>query len=120
MIRLRALLMGAALMTGVSALASAQPLPQSNWSYAGRNDDHARGRDHDRDGRAYGYYNRDRDDDGYGNYNRDRDDRGYNQGYYSRDYDRRWRDRDDRGYRDRDDWNYRQRDRDWDHDGDRR
>lgn len=119
-------------MTGVSALASAQPLPQSNWSYAGRNDDHARGRDHDRDARGYGYYNRDQDDEGYGYYNRDRDDRGYGyyngdrddrgyyQGYYGREYQGRWRDRDDRGYRDRDDWNYRNRGRDRDHDGDRR
>ena len=118
MIRLRALLMGAALITGVSALASAQPLPQSNWAYAGRNNNQDRGRNHDRDGRAYDYYNGDRDERGYY-------DRGYyNQGYYGReDYDRdgrRWRDRDDRQYRDRDDRNYRNRSRDWDHDGDRR
>lgn len=103
MIRLRALIMSAALITGVSALASAQPLPQSNWSYAGRNNEHHRARAHDRDNR--GYY-------------------GYNQGYYAQEYygrdGRRFRDRDDRKYRDRDDWQYRNRGRDWDHDGDRR
>lgn len=112
MIRLRALLMGAALITGVSALASAQPLPQHDGNYGVRDSD--RGRDHDRKGRAYGYYNRDRDNRGYYG-------RSYNHGYYGReDYVRRWRDRDDRRYRDRDDWRYRNRGRDWDHDGDRR
>ena len=108
MIRLRALLMGAALITGVSALASAQPPPQYHVNYGARDKDRDRGRDHDRDGRANRYY-----------YNGDRDDRGYYQRYYSRGYEGGWRDRGDRGYRDRDDRNYRNR-RDRDHDGDRR
>jgi hypothetical protein len=98
---LRALVMGAAIVTGVSALASAQPLPQ-NWSYGYRNGD--RDRDHDRDRdrnrRVYGYY-----DNGF-----------YNRRHYDRD-DWRWKDR--RRYRDRDDWRWRNH-RDWDHDGDRR
>ena len=106
--RLRTLLIGAALMTGASALAVAQPAPD-------------RDHDRDRDRRVYVYNNHDRDNRGY----YDRDDRGY----YDRDdrgYYQRWGDRDDRWRRDhdrdRDDWRWRNRNRgrDWDHDGDRR
>ncbi|HET9181856.1 MAG TPA: hypothetical protein VFP59_06970 [Candidatus Angelobacter sp.] len=102
MIRLRALVMGAALITGVSALASAQPLPQYTLSYAGRNNNHhERARNYDRDDRGY-YVQK------------------YNRGFYGQEYDvrdgRRFKNRD----RDRDDWQSRNRQRDWDHDGDRR
>src|SRR6185437_15554888 len=103
MIRLRALLVGAALISGASALASAQPLPQANWSYGNRDRD--RDRDHDRDNGRYVY------------------NPGYYGGYYARPYydheDRRWKDRDDRRDHDRD-WRSRDRGRDRDHDGSRR
>jgi hypothetical protein len=99
---LRALVMGAAMITGASALASAQPLPQ-NWNHGYKDRDHDRDHDRNRDRRVNGYYDR-----GY-----------YNNGYYNRD-DWRWRDRDDRRYRDRDDWRWKNHNRDWDHDGDRR
>jgi hypothetical protein len=80
--RLKMMLVGAALITGGSALASAQVV-QQNVAF----------RDHDRD-RGYNNYrvyrDHDRDDRRY--VNRDwRYDRGYNNGYYNRRWDgHRW------------------------------
>jgi Ni/Co efflux regulator RcnB len=76
--RLQMFLIAAALMTGGSALASAQPM------------------DHD-GGRGDRFHDRDRDDRRF----RDRDDRRFR----DRD-DRRFRDRDDRRFVDRDDHRY--------------
>src|SRR5690242_17551955 len=109
MIRLRALLVGAALITGATALASAQPLPQANWSYGNRDDNRDRDGGHDRDD-SRSMYNRDRNNGYYGGY--------YNDGYYDRD-GRRWNDRDGRRDRDRDSpWGHRAQDRN--DDGERR
>ena len=61
--RLKMLLIAAALMTGGSALASAQPRDHDDRDRDRyRNEDHDRGRDHDRDDRRYRF---DRDDHHY-------------------------------------------------------
>jgi len=85
--RLKMMLVGAALITAGSALASAQMVPQ-NVAFRDHDRDRDRDRDHDRDrDRGYNNYRVYRDHDG------DRDDR------------RVYRDRDDRRYVDRD-WRY--------------
>ena len=85
--RLKMMLVGAALITGGSALASAQMVPQ-DVAFRDHDRDRDRDRDHDRDrDRGYNNYRVYRDHDG------DRDDR------------RVYRDRDDRRYVDRD-WRY--------------
>src|SRR5689334_20416610 len=97
--RLRIMMIGAALLTGSSMIASAQPLDEHrNGGYTDR--------DHDRDNRTYaGNSYRNRDD----RYDRDdRDDR------------RKAYDRDDRARRDRDGRREDRRFGDRDHDGDRR
>ena len=83
--RLSMLLLGAALMTGGSALASAQPADHDG----GRFEDRDRGRDRDRD--------RDR------HFDRDH---AYNGGRFDRDDRRFVRDRDDYRFYDRDDHRY--------------
>jgi len=96
--RLRMILVGAALITGGSALASAQMVPQ-NVAFRDHDRDRDRDRDrgHDRDrDRDRGYNNhrvyRDHDRDDRRYVNRDwRYDRGYNNGYYNRRWDgHRW------------------------------
>ena len=105
--RLRILLITTALITGSSALASAQQPYQSGFAVQVRLGSHDGERDRDDRYRRNGYY-------GYGDGDHDRDDR-------HRDGDR---DRDDRYFhqrKDRDDYRWRffwSRDRD--HDGDRR
>jgi hypothetical protein len=81
---IRMLLIGAALITGGSALASAQPMERhDNGGYS--NHDRDRDRDGDRDRRVYAYG--------------DRDDRRVDRDDYRRhDRDDRWRDRDGRRY----------------------
>ena len=82
---MRMLLMGAALITGGSALASAQPMEHhDSWGYSNHDRDHDRDRDRDRDRRDV----RDRDRDDNRRFDRDDDRRS--------DRDDRWRDRDDR------------------------
>jgi len=87
--RLRMMLVGAALITGGSALASAQMVPQ-NVAFRDHDRDRDRDRDHDRDqDRGYNNYRVYRDHDGDRDDRRvyrDRDDRGYYGGY---DHDRR-------------------------------
>lgn len=102
--RLKILLITAALITGSSALASAEEQHyQSGFSVQVRLGGHAGDRD------RYVYY---------GDGDRDRDD-----GYFYRDRDDRWRDRDDHYFnrkhrRDRDDRWQRDRDDRWGHDRD--
>jgi Ni/Co efflux regulator RcnB len=90
--RLKMMLVGAALITGGSALASAQVV-QQNVAFR----DHDRDRDRDRDrARDRGYNNyrvyRDHDRDDRRYVDRDwRYERGYNNGYYNRRWDgHRW------------------------------
>ncbi|HEY1938527.1 MAG TPA: hypothetical protein VGJ33_11385 [Candidatus Angelobacter sp.] len=89
--RLRMMLIGAALITGGSALASAQVV-QQDVAYRDHDRDRDRDRDHDRDRdrRDNRYRDNDRDDRRF----RDRDyDRRYDRGYYSYNnysYQRRW------------------------------
>src|SRR6476620_4760640 len=80
--RLRMILVGAALITGGSALASAQVV-QQDVAFRDRDRDRDRDRERDRD------HDRDRDR-GYNNYRVYRD--------HDRDDRRVYRDRDDRGY----------------------
>ncbi len=93
--RLKTLLIATALITGSSALASAEEHHNSGWYYQDR--DHVDNRDQDRYG--YGYY-------GYRDGDHDRDDRNAYRNDWRGDRDDRLRgrDRDDRrGDRDRDD-----------------
>jgi hypothetical protein len=90
--RLRLMLVGAVLVTGGSALASAQVIQQDVAYHdrdRDRDRDHDRDRDRDRD-RYRAYRDGDRDDRRY----IDRDDRRYDRGYYDRGYhdgyQRRW------------------------------
>jgi hypothetical protein len=85
--RFKMLLIGAALMTAGSALATAQPRDHDGRGYEDRAE-YRGGDDHDR-GWHNGWYK-----------HGDRDDRRF---YGDRDYHRFYRDRDDRGFRDRDD-----------------
>ena len=74
---LRMLLIGAALITGGSALASAQPIENHNWAYSNHDRDRDKDRDRDRDRREIRDHDRDDqrrfDRDDYRG--RDRDDR---------------------------------------------
>lgn len=101
--KLKILLLTTALITGTSALASAEE-HHDNWRNQSRYSDH----DRDDRYRNNGYYNNGYYNNGYyGDGDHDRDDR--YRGNYVYENNRRWRDRD----------NYRHG-RDWDHDGDRR
>jgi hypothetical protein len=85
---LRMMLIGAALITGGSALASAQVV-QQDVAYRDHDRNRDRDRDHDRDRRDYRSRDNDRDDRRF----RDRDDdRRYDRGYsnYNNYNQRRW------------------------------
>ena len=109
--RLKILLITGALITGGSALASAQENYQTGFALQVRLGSHEGERDRNWDRDRYGYY-------GYGDGDHDRDDR-----YAYRHW--RWRDRDDRffhrdrGDRRRGDRDDRGHNYDRDHDGDR-
>lgn len=98
--RLKILLLTTALITGSSALASAQETYHAGFAVQVRLGGHTG----DRDDYRNGYY-------GYGDGDHDRDDRYFKRGHRKDRDDRRWRDRDD--YR----WGW---GHDRDHDGDRR